>query len=181
MSASNSFFDGDELDLKRSSHFTFDIESIYPRSAEPADIFADLTHELQKKYHISKGVLIVRGQKGTQYEAIAMFTKTGETRRLSLKLPTKSSLFEIAAEDGGIYTENYYGLFSGNNFEKNLLLDKNTESFMLHPIKCDGRVVAIIGYSSDVTDAFITFDDDMLAEVGEQLGHRIVASYPQPY
>lgn len=181
MDRSDYSFENDENEVRYCNEFSFEIDDVYPQAVSPAEIFADLTRELQKKYAITKGVLIMREPAGTRYIAVATMARHQELRKLSLLLPTKSSLFEIAAEDGNIYTENYFGLFSGNTFEKNLLLDKSTESFMLHPVKCEGRVVAVIGYSSDVTDAFVTFDNRLLANVCEQFGRRIVLSYHQPH
>ncbi|RME28781.1 MAG: hypothetical protein D6800_03500 [Candidatus Zixiibacteriota bacterium] len=156
------------------SAFSFDIDTTYPAETPPVDIFADLVRHLQSHYNISRGVLILREAEGTRYLVSALVSDTGERKHLSLLLPGGSSLIRQAAEDGGIYTENFFGLFDGSLFEKNLLIGPETESFMLHPVKYEGRVVGIVGLSSRTTDAFVTLDHGALEPVLTQLGRRLV-------
>lgn len=162
----------------RSVNLNFDIDSRYPQDADPAEIFIDLTRELQQYYDIRRGVLILKEAGGTRYVATALVSDSLERKNLSLRLPIESSLIRRAAEDGSVYTENVIELFSGNNFEKNLLIDAQTEAFLLYPIKHDGEVVGVIGYNSDNTDAFITFDTDILEEIAQQLGNRVACHRP---
>ncbi len=146
----------------------FDIDTRYAGDADPAAIFIDLTRALQDRFPI------IREGDSTRYTVTALVSDRGERKNLSLRLPAESSLIRQAAEDGDVFTDTFFGLFSGSTFEKHLLIDSRTEAFMLQPVKYEGRVVGIVGFSSNVADAFLTFDTDRLAAVLERLGERIV-------
>ena len=155
------------------SEFAYDIDRLWPEKAEPAEIFIDLTRQLQRFFAIHKGVLIINENSSTRFTATATFNNGKTRRNLSLKLPGTSSLFKIVAENGQLYTENFSELFSGNSFERNLLLESDSQSFLIHPLKHDGAVVGLLGYSSTDPLAFATFEDCILENTARQFAARI--------
>ncbi|MCK4371845.1 MAG: GAF domain-containing protein, partial [candidate division Zixibacteria bacterium] len=92
---------------------------------------------------------------------------------LRLNLPVDASLFEKVAEQGHIYTEDFCESFSGNFFERKLLLDDDSRSFVLQPLKSDGRVLGLLGYSSRKPMAFVTFEEGALDDICNRLGSII--------
>ncbi|MFZ5979725.1 MAG: GAF domain-containing protein [Candidatus Zixiibacteriota bacterium] len=153
--------------------FGYDIDQLWPKDASPADIFIGLTRELQRFFAIHKGVLIIHEQAETRFTATATFNQGRTRRNLSLKLPGTSSLFQIVAENGQLYAENFTDLFSGNSFERHLLLEADSQSFMIQPLKYDGNVVGLLGYSSSDPLAFATFEDNLLTTTARQFAERI--------
>ena len=142
--------------------------------SDPRMIFQEFTRELQRVYDITKGFLALREGDMTRFLAVATFSHGTVRKNLSLKLPNAPSLFEKVAESGQIYTENFAELCDGNLIEQRLLLDDDTHSFMLRPLKHEGRVIALLGYSSENPEAFVTFEeglvDPALDEFGRLLG-----------
>jgi len=132
------------------------------RLIDPQTLFSEFTHRLQDFYEIRKGFLAVREGRNTRFLAIASFNRGRTRRNLSLRLPPTSSLFDRVIEDGRIYTENFATLFDGNTIERQLLVDDSTSSFVLRPLKHDGQVVGLLGYSSDNPNAFVTFEEGLL-------------------
>ena len=137
---------------------------------EPREVFTEFTRELTRVYDIGKGFLAVREGGMTRFLAMASWSRGRYHKNLSLKLPTTNSLFEKVAEHGQIYTENFAELRDGNLIERRLLLDKETRSFMLRPLKHHGRVIGLLGYSSDNPDAFVTFEEGLLDSVLDDFG-----------
>lgn len=68
--------------------------------------------------------------------------------------PSESSLFEKVISTGKSYQSNNCSDFEGNFFEKKLLLNEQSNSFLLQPLKVNDQVVALIGYSSCEPDIF---------------------------
>ena len=97
-----------------------------------------------------------RGRRDDNRHLAAVTTwHNGSVRNgLSVNLPPESSLFEKVAEHGRVYTEDYCAGFSGNFFERKLLLGDDSRSFVVQPLKTDGKVVGLIGYSSEEPTAF---------------------------
>jgi len=148
-----------------------------PFAPEPGrplpDVLADVTNRLQAKFAIDRGVLLVKEDRGTRLIAIASIRRGREKRRLSLRLPEVSSLFARVADGGLIFTDEYYGLFSGNTFERNLLIDDATQSFVIVPLKHDGRVLGLLGFSSDQPTAFAALHDNRYAPLWAELAGQI--------
>ena len=142
----------------------------------PNEAFKALTLELQKSYDINRGFLALREDRQARFLAVARFTDSGTLKSLSLQIPSINSVFERVAEDGGIYVDNFAELFEGNTIENRLLIGEDTQSFVLRPLKSDGRLVGLLGYSSDVTDAFVTFEDGLLDPVIDCLTSVIVGT-----
>ena len=149
---------------------TSDLEDILLDDPDPRALFNRLSRSLLQEFDIKKGFLALREGDQTRFLAIAAW-KEGKTRKnLSLRLPNISSLFEKVVESGQIYSENFAALFDGNYMERQLLLDDDTVSFMLRPLKHDTRVVALIGYSSEVSEAFVAFEEGLLDPIFDRVG-----------
>ncbi len=121
--------------------------------------FSELTEELIRDFDISKGVLVLRMRDTQDLAAISTWKDGAMRDGLTVSLPAKSSLFEKVAEDGVVYTEDFCESFSGNFFERKLLLDDDSRSFVVQPLKTDGQVVGLLAYSSDQPTAFAMFDE----------------------
>ncbi|MBU8934656.1 MAG: hypothetical protein KOO62_11720 [candidate division Zixibacteria bacterium] len=136
-------------------------ESVIPeeRCVNLAQAFSELTEELTRDFEISKGVLVVRMQDTNNLAAISTWKDGAMRDGLTVSLPTKSSLFEKVAEEGLVYTEDFCEAFSGNFFERKLLLDDDSRSFVVQPLKTDGKVVGLLAYSSDQPIAFAMFEE----------------------
>ncbi|RKX25698.1 MAG: hypothetical protein DRP47_09385 [Candidatus Zixiibacteriota bacterium] len=135
--------------------------------------FSDLTEELSKDYDITKGVLVIRMQDTQNLAAISTW-KDGMMRDgLTVTLPSKSSLFEKVAENGCVYTEDFCAAFSGNFFERKLLLDDNSRSFVVQPLKTKGKVVGLVAYSSDQPTAFAMFEEGVVQPVAAKFACEI--------
>ena len=114
----------------------------------PSELFFELTRQLKSRFNINRGVLLLRVPSEESLAAISTW-HNGQTREgLAIKLPTESSLFTHVADDGEVYTENFCASFSGNFFEKKLLLDDSSRSFVLQPLKHDGEVIGLLGFLS---------------------------------
>jgi transcriptional regulator with GAF, ATPase, and Fis domain len=149
---------------------TADLEQILRDKPDPRAVFNRLSRSLLQEFDIKKGFLALREGDQTRFLAVAAW-KDGKTRKnLSLRLPNVSSLFEKVAESGQIYSENFAALFDGNYIERQLLLDDDTASFMLRPLKHDARVVALIGYSSEASEAFVAFEEGLLDPIIDRVG-----------
>ena len=79
-------------------------------------------------------------------------------------------IFEKVAESGQVYTENFCDTFTGNFFERKLLLDSDSRSFVLQPLKSEGEVVGLIGYSSEQPTAFTMFEEGLLEKMANRFG-----------
>lgn len=148
-------------------------ESIRVSAPDPPDLFLRHTRILQRKYPISKGLLVIREKRGTRFIATATFSEQHTRANLNLRLPSESSLFDKVAEGGVVYSENCCEFFSGNRFERNLLLNWDSASFVIVPLKHGSRVVGILAYSSDQPEAFASFENDLTAQISTRLAQSI--------
>jgi len=147
-----------------------------PRVTDRAGIseaFFEITRALCNKYDIDKGVLVLRQGGEGGLAAISTWHHGSERDGLALNLPTDNSLFDKVAEDGRVYTQRFCGEFSGNFFEKKLLLDDDTEAFVLHPLKSDGEVLGLLGYSSRTPSAFAMFEEGAIESFADRMGSVI--------
>ncbi|HVP06760.1 MAG TPA: GAF domain-containing protein [Candidatus Acidoferrum sp.] len=156
------------------------IESTNRSSLDYSDEFASLTRKLSRQLPVRRAVLVFREPEGNRLVAMATWCG-GERRTLSLRLPRESSLFAHVAEDGRDYAENFCACFSGNAFERRLLLDEDSNAFILHPVKFDGGVVGLMGFSSDDPSAFATCDDGFFDFLTADLAVKIVKFQRQLY
>ena len=140
---------------------------------ELSETFVGLTRRLRVQYPIDKGVLIVRQEDGDQLAAISTWDHGVVRDGLKLNLPTGSSLFEKVAEHGRTYTEDFCESFSGNFFERKLLLDEHSRCFVVQPLKSEGRVLGLLGFSSHTESAFAMFEEGALDSIASKFGEII--------
>ena len=148
---------------------TTQIDEILSVSTDARTAFSQFSRLMESTFDVRKGFLALREKDQTRFLAVASWKKGGERRSLSLLLPQTPSLFEKVAETGQIYSETFAEFFDGNRIERSLLFDDDTVSFMLRPLKHEARVVGLIGYSSDIPDAFVTIEDGQLDPVFDRL------------
>ncbi len=151
--------------LSEKRDLSFNFESDIPDDANISDIFCELTRRLEIKFDINKGVLVIRNKSENSFLAISTWNNGEFLDGLAISLPTEPSLFEQVAADGQVYSDSYAGMFSGNFFEKKLLLDNNSRSYMLHPLKHEGEIIGMIGYSSEEDLAFSVFEEGILVDI----------------
>ena len=164
-----------ELSLQQ--QFCRDIERINPRDFSPSEAFIELSRRLKQKYPITRGALILKDKE--HLSAVSTWNHGFGADGLIINLPENSSLFRQVVDDGRTYAESFIGGFSGNFFEQKLLLDEDTQAFVLQPLKVDGKVIGLLGYSSEDPDAFALFEDGTLDEVADSLAAKI-ASHRRP-
>lgn len=150
--------ESDKFDQEDSSLDEFIIDLAFDPEADLSDIFIELTRKLQQWFHIDRGLLLIREAGSTRFIATSTFSGQKIRKNLSLRIPVPSSLFEKVAEQGESFSENFCDLFSGNSFEKKLLMDDDAQSYILLPLKHDGEVVGLLGYSSRTPLAFTIFE-----------------------
>jgi hypothetical protein len=163
----------DEKDL------SFNFESDLPEQSNINDIFHELCRRLSSKYDIDKGVFIIRSYISGKFTAVSTWNDGTCRSNISINLSSEPSLTEKVAEHGVTYTDCVGGEFSGNFFERRLLLGDNAQSYMLHPLKYAGRVVGMLGYSSETQTAFTTFEEGVFDKVANQLGEIIWKKNPK--
>lgn len=155
-------------------------DEILSSHSDLSELFFELTQQLRKKFNINKGVLILRQEQPTKLAAVSTW-KNGLARDgLALNLPCDSSLFEKVAEQGLVYTENFCEAFGGNFFERKLLLDDSSRSFVLQPLKSNGQVFGLLGYSSESPTAFTTFEEGVLDDMAGKFASIIEARMYHP-
>lgn len=173
--------DSHDSDWEGSSDtFEYDLNAHWPSEADPAEIFFGLIRELQDHFHIRKAVLILKEKVHSRFCAVATFHEGRMRKNLSLRLPGHSSLFQKVADHRAMYTETFCDLFSGNTFERNLLLDDDCRSYAMIPLLHDGSVVGILGFSSDDPTTFVTFEngavDGVVTQFSERVGRAVSVS-----
>jgi len=146
---------------------------------DPRDIFSVFTRHLEKVYAIKRGFLAIRDGDLTRFTAVASWRQGHERRNLSLALPQRGSLLQKVAEDGQVYAETFAQLYDGNMIERRLLMDDDTQAFMLRPLKHAGRVVAMLAYASDDENAFAAFNESVIDPLIDRFAEAI-ARYCQP-
>jgi transcriptional regulator with GAF, ATPase, and Fis domain len=160
---------------ENSDESSLNLSKLIRRGDSLSEIFFALTRHLHETFEINKGVLILRQEQPKKLAAVSTWKNGLGRDGLALSLPNDSSLFEQVAEQGEVYTEHFCGAFSGNFFERKLLLDDDSRSFVLQPLKSDGQVVGLLGYSSQSATAFAMFEEGAMDNIAEELGSVIEA------
>jgi len=151
---------------------------ILQRFPDPRQAFLELTRVLEHQFSIHKAMLAVREDRAARFIAVATWDKGRCRRNLSLRLPTDRTLFAAVIEHGQMFAENFAELFDGSVIERQLLLDDDTQSFMLRPLKHEGTVVGLLGFGSANPDAFLLFEEGLFDRVMERLAETIAAHEP---
>lgn len=163
----------DGYDVRQDVEFYYDIDAEWPEQADLSEVFQAVTGELQNFYELNRAILLVRETNGTRFTAISTWDKGRIRKNLTLVVPGASSLFEKIAESGLLFAEEFCGIFSGNPFERDLLITDQTQSYAVQPLKFDGSVVGLVGFSSTEPNAFVTFEEGALRDIADQFARRI--------
>ncbi|MCK4632179.1 MAG: GAF domain-containing protein [candidate division Zixibacteria bacterium] len=156
------------------NRYDFNFDTITTSAGNLSEAFWELTGELSKTFSIDKAVLILRKPEDDRLAAVSTWRQGQVRDGLTISLPCQSSLFEKVAEHGQVYTENFTGSFSGNLFEQRLLLDDSSRSFVVHPLKAEGRIVGFLGFSSEQPTAFTVMEEGALEELAAKFGSFIL-------
>ena len=159
--------------LLEEKELSFNFESDFSEDAKISELFFELTRRLEVKYEINKGVLVLRNNNDDAFSAVSTWQNGELLDGLAISLPTEPSLFEQVALDGHVFSDSYCGIFSGNFFEKKLLLDEKTKSYVLHPLKYEGKIIGMLGYSSESESAFSMIEEGSLIEVTAEFAEII--------
>ena len=163
----------DDGSVLRSAGLVRRLRNVLASGGEPREVFYEFTRVLEQAFPIKRGLLALREESLTRFLAVASWRAGSIRRNLSLRLPSVSSLFEKVADDGRVYTESFTAFFDGNPIERRLLMDEETQSFVLRPVKYEGRVVALLGYSSDTANAFAVLEESVLDPLMDCFGELI--------
>jgi len=139
----------------------------------PSGAFFELTKRLASRFSINKAVLLLRADAEAPFAAVSTWNNGQIREGLSIRLPSESSLFEIVAGQGSVYTENFCNGFSGNFFERKLLLEDDSRSFVIQPLKHDGNVIGLLGFSSGEPTAFTMFEEGMVEPIFNEFAQII--------
>ena len=161
-------FEHDDLSFAESFH-----DLIVESPDDLSEIFIAITRILQERFDIERGLLVIREPQTTRFIATSTFSNRKVRKNLSLRIPKISSLFEKVAEQGDVFAESFCDLFSGNSFEKKLLMDNEAQSYILLPLKNDAEVVGMIGYSSETELAFTAMECQGMELLTSALAKRI--------
>jgi hypothetical protein len=153
-----------------------DLELRSPPATQVPDYFVDIVKRLQDVLPIGRAFLAVRESSGTRLIATATFGAHKVRKNLNLKIPAISSLFQKVSDGGIAFTDNCSQFFSGNNLERNLLLDHSSRAYTLIPLKHEGHTVGMLGMSSERPEAFSIVDEGLLDGVVANLARRVVST-----
>lgn len=155
-----------------------DLNQVFAQEQSPSEIFFEIANHLREKYDINKAVLVIR-QDDSSLAAISTWNNGQKRDGLSLNLPQKESLFEKVIEDGRLYTEYFSESFSGNFFEQKLLLDNQSRSFALKPLKVEGKTVGLVGFSSQNPTAFTVMNEGETDKLLSRFATTLVKKSPR--
>ena len=150
-----------------------DFHNLASQGANLSAMFEQLTRELSRSYAINRGVLVVRRRDTGGLSAVSTWNDGAVRDGLAVNFPTETSLFEKVAEHGAVYTEDFCGSFSGNFFERKLLLGEDSRSFVVQPLSSDGEVIALVAYSSKEPTAFVMFEEGHIDRVARDFASAI--------
>jgi len=169
----------DSFEPERIQSDLSDFSFRHQADASLSDLFLAITKKLQERFEIDRGLLAIREIDTTHFLATSSFDGRKLRKNLSLRIPSDSSLFEKVAESRDVYTDEYFDLFSGNPFEKRVLMSESTRSYIIIPIKQAGEIVGLLGYSSETPMAFAALAAMPLEQITEQLARMITPLHAQ--
>ncbi len=152
-----------------------DVERLLNHEVSITEAFGEFTKALGEHFDINRGVLILREPDSEALSAVSTWREGVLVDGLMINLPRDSSLFEKVSDDGCCYTENFCGAFSGNFFERKLLLDENSRSFAVQPLKVHGEVIGLIGFSSERPTAFAMFEEGVVEDLARRFAEIVEA------
>lgn len=132
-----------------------------PAHAHLHELFIETARCIHRYIPVHRAVLVAVGDHYRDLIVLAGWPDIGSNagaRTLALRLPAENSLFaQVAAQRCG-FSDDYFGLFSGNSLERQLLLDNITGSYVIWPLRIDASIVGLIGFSSELPGAFVELE-----------------------
>ena len=159
--------------LTDNKEISFEFGSKLPENAKLHELFNELTRRLKTQYNIDRGVFIIRSADGENFSAVSTWDEDKVRNNISINLSIEPSLTTKVAENGIVFSDSITNEFSGNFFERKLLFNDDSQSYVLQPLKHEGQVVGLLGYSSVNPTAFSTFEEGALDKVAGELGEVI--------
>ena len=135
--------------------------------------FFCLVKRLSRFFTLSRAVLVVHSSHQDVLKVIAIKGVRLTRQGLALTLPEKDSLLYSVFREKRMYSEDFSSLFKGNFIERKLLLDKDTGSFAVCPIECDGSTRGLLCLTSPFPYTFSIFEEGLLNGVMERFGRLI--------
>ena len=154
-------------------------EAVFRKTDDIYKLFFLLTKKLSKFFSISRASLIVHSKLDGKLKAIAMKGDKGAHEGLALTLPEQNSLLYNILESGVPYIENYPQQFPGNFIEEKILIDSDTRSLAVLPIKDNGTLGGLICFASPVPYAFTMLEDGLLDDLMEKFGPVLNKKLPR--
>lgn len=142
--------------------------SLFKNHKSVHELFFSLIKKLNKFFSLSKAILVVHSAKDNTLKVIAMKGRRRSWQGLALSLPEKDSLLYKIFRGKKIYSQNYPDVFGGNFIEKKLLLDTDTCSIVICPIKSNGSIHGLLCLTSPMLYAFGMFEEGFLEGVLER-------------
>jgi len=155
-----------------------DTVQVKPAHAHLHELFVETARSIHRYIPLQRAILVVARAHYRDLIAVAgwsLSNRNGATRTLSLALPVEDSLFaQVAAQRFG-FSDDYFGLFSGNSIERRLLIDDQTRSYVIWPLKVEASLIGLVGLSSEFPGAFTEIDaidpERTLAPLTSEMAH----------
>lgn len=113
-----------------------------------SDRFVEISNKLSEMISINRSVLILNQRETNQLAAVSTWEKGAVRDGLTITLPSESSLLQKVANEGVAHTIENPNDFSGNFFEKKLLLNNESKSLIIQPLIEDDEVIGLLSLSS---------------------------------
>jgi len=156
-----------------SNVFAGSFNSLFKSNQNLYQLFFSFIKKLNKFFSLSKAILVVRSPRDNNLKVVALKGQKSIRQGLALSLPEKNSLLYNVFDDCEIYTQNFPKDFEGNFVEKKLLIDNETSSIAVCPIRNDDSTHGLLCLASPIIYAFDMFGEGFLDSVLEQFGKRI--------
>ncbi len=153
--------------------FAGSFDSLFKSNQNLYQLFFSIVKKLNKFFSLSRAILVVRSPKDNNLKVIALKGQKIARQGLALTLPEKNSLLYNVCECCKMYTQNFPTHFEGNFIEKKLLIDDETSSIAICPIRNNGSIHGLLCLASPIIYAFDMFGQGFLDSVLEQFGRRI--------
>jgi hypothetical protein len=156
-----------------------DVAQVKPAHAHLYELFVETARSIHRYIPLQRAILVVARDHYRDLIAVAGWSQSDRdgacTRTLSLVLPAENSLFaQVAAQRFG-FSDDYFGIFSGNSIERRLLIDSQTRSYVIWPLRVEASLIGLVGFSSEFPGAFTEIDaidpERTLAPLTSEMAH----------
>ena len=145
------------------------IDSIIGKARNINRLFFSFIKKLNRFLPINRAALVIYSNRDKVLKVIAL---KGETARegLALTLPAGNSLLGRVYNSRATYIADTPFFFSGNFFERKVLIGPGTKSVLVTPIITGGKAYGLICLSSTKEFAFENYDSSILDRIFRKLG-----------